>query len=159
MNNSKISVSVIDELKDMVSEILYSYKVYWRYLLPSGYEGELLDGCVKIVNALNSAYNDYSWNEKRFISELFMFDFISSFSKEEWFGRFLTSDRVSQKYKANCLYHSTMVAECIYGGLPSVFPLADTAKRNCLTEEGGKKLYNDFWQKAINVLKDNGENL
>lgn len=152
MSDKKIIVSVSANLKDKASEILYNYKELWLQILASD-KYEPIEWGIKLVKALNNAYKDYSGFEKYFISEWFMFDFISAFGEEKWFSRFIGSDSIPYECKPLCLFNSTMIAEFIYGGIPSEFPLAKIAKRNCLTEEEGQKLYEEFWQKAIGALE------
>lgn len=144
-------VSVSDNLKEKASEILYNYKKLWLQLL-SVDKYEPIDWGINIVKALNESYKNYSGFEKYFISEWFMFDFISAFGEEKWFSQLIGADYIPYECKPQCLYNSTMMGEYIYGGIPSEFPLAYIAKRNCLTEEEGQKIYNEFWQKVIETL-------
>lgn len=109
---------------------------------------------MKIVNSLDATYKEYSWFEKRFISARFAFDFITAFSEESWFNRFLCASHIPFERKYRCLYDSDMIAEYIYGGIPHKFPLAHEANRNGLTEEDARKLYNEFWQKVTAILKE-----
>lgn len=155
MNDKNITVSISENLKEKAAEILCGYKKLWLQILSSD-NYELIERGIGIVKALDMAYKDYGGFEKYFISEWFMFDFISAFGEEEWFSRFITAEKVPYECKPRCLFNSTMIAEFIYGGIPSEFPLADIAKRHCLTQEDGKKLYNEFWQKAIEAL-ENGD--
>lgn len=151
MENKNHIVSVSDNLKEKASKILNNYKKLWLQLLLAD-KYETIDWGINIVKALNEAYKNYGGFEKYFISEWFMFDFVSAFEKEKWFSQFIGSDSIPYECKPQCLFNSTMIGEYIYGGIPSEFPLADIAKRNCLTEEEGQKIYNEFWQKAIEVL-------
>lgn len=102
------------------------------------------------------SYNDYSKHDRHFISDVFVRDFINSLKDEKRFGNFISSGNV---HTVNCLSGSVLIAEHIYGGISPDLTLADIAKWNDMTEEQGQKLYDEFWQKAINHLNTSGGDL
>lgn len=150
-------VSVSESLKKQASDVLKDYGGFWKRIVAEESIEVGSELCFDICDVLNESYLSYSGKERRFISEVFAYDFLSLFEHEEWLGRFLSGNWANKRYAPRCLYDCTLVSEHIYGGLPREFSLQCEASLCGLSEAEGRQAYDGFWAKAIVLLKNLGK--